>query len=158
MTSSTTISNSEFLRIFPPASRRELSVVPVASTDLVSRTVSNAVAAQPALVARRTSEWAEILERSAARIDNEAANWSRLLAVLLGGRQTSAALCADPRLACGGVVVNGTRNYRPPFVPFGGVKQSGLGSEGLGYTLAEMSQPRYTVLRRIRNSGAAGNS
>jgi acyl-CoA reductase-like NAD-dependent aldehyde dehydrogenase len=68
------------------------------------------------------------------------------------------ALQLSDRLACGGVVVNGTGNYRPPFVPFGGVKQSGLGREGLGFTLEEMSQPRYTVLRRIRSSGAAGNS
>lgn len=62
------------------------------------------------------------------------------------------ALRISERLACGGVVVNGTGNYRPPIVPFGGVKQSGLGREGLGFTLEEMSQPRYTVLRRIRDS------
>jgi acyl-CoA reductase-like NAD-dependent aldehyde dehydrogenase len=68
------------------------------------------------------------------------------------------ALRISERLACGGVVVNGTGNYRPPFVPFGGVKQSGLGREGLGFTLEEMSQPRYTVLRRIREGGAAGNA
>ena len=68
-------------------------------------------------------------------------------------RDWSRALKLSERLACGGAVVNGTGNYRPPFVPFGGVKQSGLGREGLGYTLEEMSQPRYTVLRRIRKSG-----
>jgi acyl-CoA reductase-like NAD-dependent aldehyde dehydrogenase len=74
-------------------------------------------------------------------------------------RDWSRALKLSERLACGGVVVNGTGNYRPPFVPFGGVKQSGLGREGLGYTLEEMSQPRYTVLRRIRkSSGVAGIS
>jgi acyl-CoA reductase-like NAD-dependent aldehyde dehydrogenase len=72
-------------------------------------------------------------------------------------RDWSRALEISDRLACGGVVVNGTGNYRPFFVPFGGVKQSGLGREGLGFTLEEMSQPRYTVLRRIRNSSAAGN-
>ena len=59
------------------------------------------------------------------------------------------ALQISDKLACGGAVVNGTGNYRPLLVPFGGVKQSGLGREGLGYTLDEMSQPRYTVLRRI---------
>jgi len=72
-------------------------------------------------------------------------------------RDWARALQLSDRLACGGVVVNGTGNYRPPFVPFGGVKQSGLGREGLGFTLEEMSQPRYTVLRRIRTSGAAKN-
>jgi acyl-CoA reductase-like NAD-dependent aldehyde dehydrogenase len=68
------------------------------------------------------------------------------------------ALQLSERLSCGGVVINGTGNYRPPFVPFGGVKQSGLGREGLGFTLEEMSQPRYTVLRRIRNSSSAGSA
>jgi len=65
------------------------------------------------------------------------------------------ALQISERLACGGVVINGSGNYRPFIVPFGGVKQSGLGREGLGYTLQEMSQPRYTVLRRIRSSEMA---
>jgi acyl-CoA reductase-like NAD-dependent aldehyde dehydrogenase len=68
------------------------------------------------------------------------------------------ALQISDRLACGGVVINGTGNYRPPFVPFGGVKQSGLGREGLGFTLDEMSQPRYTVLRRIRDGRGALNT
>lgn len=67
------------------------------------------------------------------------------------------ALRISDQLECGGAVVNGTGNYRPPFVPFGGVKQSGMGREGLGFTLEEMSQPRYTALRRIRSAGPAGN-
>lgn len=71
-------------------------------------------------------------------------------------RDWARALQISDRLACGGVVINGTGNYRPPFVPFGGVKQSGLGREGLGFTLEEMSQPRYTVLRRIRDGRRAG--
>jgi len=60
------------------------------------------------------------------------------------------ALAVADRLETGGVVVNGTGNYRPPFIPFGGVKMSGYGREGLGYTLEEMSQPRFTVIRRLR--------
>jgi len=66
------------------------------------------------------------------------------------------ALQLADRLECGGAVVNGTGNYRPFIVPFGGVKQSGLGREGLGFTLEEMSQPRYTVLRRIRTPRQEG--
>jgi acyl-CoA reductase-like NAD-dependent aldehyde dehydrogenase len=73
-------------------------------------------------------------------------------------RDWARALQISERLACGGVVINGTGNYRPPFVPFGGVKQSGLGREGRGFTLEEMSQPRYTVLRRIREGRGARNA
>lgn len=60
------------------------------------------------------------------------------------------ALAVGDRLEVGGVVINGTGNYRPPFVPFGGVKMSGFGREGLGYTLEELSRSRFTVLRRLR--------
>jgi acyl-CoA reductase-like NAD-dependent aldehyde dehydrogenase len=41
-------------------------------------------------------------------------------------------------------------------VPFGGVKRSGSGREGLGYTIEEMSRPRFTVLRRIRQTQYPG--
>ncbi|MBC2607886.1 aldehyde dehydrogenase family protein [Pelagicoccus albus] len=50
-------------------------------------------------------------------------------------------------IEAGGTVINGTGNYRPYIVPFGGVKMSGLGREGLGFTLEEMSQLKYTVWR-----------
>lgn len=71
-------------------------------------------------------------------------------------RDWARALRIADRMECGGVVVNGTGNYRPAFVPFGGVKQSGLGREGLGFTLDEMSQSKYTVLRRIRRPAEEG--
>jgi len=66
------------------------------------------------------------------------------------GADVVRALAVADRLETGGVVVNGTGNYRPPFIPFGGVKMSGYGREGLGYTLEEMSQERFTVIRRLR--------
>jgi acyl-CoA reductase-like NAD-dependent aldehyde dehydrogenase len=54
------------------------------------------------------------------------------------------------RLEAGGVVVNGSDNYRPPVIPFGGVKLSGVGREGLGYTTQELSREKTVVLRRFR--------
>jgi acyl-CoA reductase-like NAD-dependent aldehyde dehydrogenase len=60
------------------------------------------------------------------------------------------------RLEAGGVVVNGTDNYRPPVIPFGGVKLSGTGREGLGYTIEELSREKTIVLRRIRNAEGPG--
>jgi acyl-CoA reductase-like NAD-dependent aldehyde dehydrogenase len=60
------------------------------------------------------------------------------------------ALVVGERLESGGVVINGTDNYRPPVIPFGGVKMSGRGREGLGYTLEELTREKTIVLRRFR--------
>ncbi len=65
-------------------------------------------------------------------------------------RDIGRALAFADRLEVGGAVINGSGNYRPPIVPFGGVKLSGQGREGLGFTLEEMSRPKFTVLRRIK--------
>lgn len=54
------------------------------------------------------------------------------------------------RLEAGGVVINGSDNYRPPVIPFGGVKLSGTGREGIGYTIEELSREKTIVLRRFR--------
>jgi acyl-CoA reductase-like NAD-dependent aldehyde dehydrogenase len=56
------------------------------------------------------------------------------------------------RLEAGGVVINGSDNYRPPVIPFGGVKLSGIGREGLGYTIEELSREKTIILRRFRDS------
>lgn len=66
------------------------------------------------------------------------------------GRDVARTLWVAEQLEAGGVVVNGSGNYRPPTVPFGGVKMSGTGREGLGYTIEELTRPKFTVLRRIR--------
>jgi acyl-CoA reductase-like NAD-dependent aldehyde dehydrogenase len=73
-------------------------------------------------------------------------------------RDWARAMAIADRMESGGVVVNGTGNYRPSFVPFGGMKQSGLGREGLGYTMEELSQAKYTVLRRFRGHALEGSS
>lgn len=56
-------------------------------------------------------------------------------------------------LAVGGVVVNGTNNYRPPVVPFGGVGMAGSGREGIGYTMQELTRTRFIALRGVRPAG-----
>jgi len=60
------------------------------------------------------------------------------------------------RLEAGGVVINGSDNYRPPVIPFGGVKLSGVGREGLGYTIEELTREKTIVLRRFRRRTAEG--
>ena len=56
------------------------------------------------------------------------------------------------QIESGGVVINGTDNYRPPVIPFGGTKLSGRGREGLGYTIEELTREKTIVLRRFRSA------
>ncbi len=63
-----------------------------------------------------------------------------------------AALAMAERIEAGGVVINGSDNYRPPVIPFGGVKMSGQGREGLGYTIKELSREKTIVLRHFRGA------
>jgi glyceraldehyde-3-phosphate dehydrogenase (NADP+) len=45
-------------------------------------------------------------------------------------------------LDVGGVIVNDSSDYRIDMMPFGGVKKSGLGREGIKFALQEMTEPR----------------
>jgi glyceraldehyde-3-phosphate dehydrogenase (NADP+) len=49
---------------------------------------------------------------------------------------------ASYELDCGGVMVNDSTDYRLDSMPFGGVKYSGLGREGLKFSLQEMTEPK----------------
>ncbi len=42
----------------------------------------------------------------------------------------------------GGIMVNDSTDYRVDMMPFGGVKKSGLGREGIRYALEEMTEPK----------------
>lgn len=57
------------------------------------------------------------------------------------------ALTAVRRLKVGGVVVNGTSNYRVDNQPYGGIRQSGTGREGPAYAILEMTEIRMVVLQ-----------
>ena len=47
----------------------------------------------------------------------------------------------------GGVVINGTSNFRLDHWPYGGVKNSGVGREGPSYAIQEMTETKMIVLR-----------
>ncbi|MGM8211258.1 aldehyde dehydrogenase family protein [Virgibacillus sp. W0430] len=47
----------------------------------------------------------------------------------------------------GGVVINGTSNFRLDHWPYGGVKNSGIGREGPRYAIQEMTETKMVVLR-----------
>jgi glyceraldehyde-3-phosphate dehydrogenase (NADP+) len=52
------------------------------------------------------------------------------------------AFAAAARLECGGVLINDSTDYRIDAMPFGGVKGSGLGREGIRFALQEMTEPK----------------
>lgn len=50
-------------------------------------------------------------------------------------------------LEVGGVVINDVPSFRVDNMPYGGVKDSGLGREGIRYAMEDMSEPRLLVIR-----------
>src|SRR5690606_5083573 len=58
-----------------------------------------------------------------------------------------AAMRAWDRLEVGGVVVGDVPSFGVDNMPYGGVKQSGLGREGVKYAIEDMTEPRLLVIR-----------
>lgn len=52
------------------------------------------------------------------------------------------AFTAIKQLEVGGIMINDSSDYRIDAMPFGGVKGSGLGREGVKYTIQEMTEPK----------------
>ncbi|WP_086609001.1 aldehyde dehydrogenase family protein [Erythrobacter donghaensis] len=52
------------------------------------------------------------------------------------------------RLDVGGVVINDVPSYRVDNMPYGGVKDSGLGREGIRFAMEDMSEIRNLIVRR----------
>lgn len=50
-------------------------------------------------------------------------------------------------LDVGGVIINDIPSFRVDNMPYGGVKLSGLGREGIRYAIEDMTEPRLMVLR-----------
>ncbi|GGD30656.1 aldehyde dehydrogenase family protein [Croceicoccus pelagius] len=57
-------------------------------------------------------------------------------------------LDAWDELDVGGIVVNDVSSYRVDNMPYGGVKDSGLGREGIRFAMEDMSEIRNMVIRR----------
>jgi acyl-CoA reductase-like NAD-dependent aldehyde dehydrogenase len=53
---------------------------------------------------------------------------------------------AYENLEVGGVIVNDFPNYRMDHMPYGGIKDSGLGREGIKYAIEEMTESKLMVL------------
>ena len=58
------------------------------------------------------------------------------------------ALQAFEELEVGGVMINQVPTFRVENMPYGGVKDSGVGREGVRYAMEEMTEPRSLVINR----------
>jgi acyl-CoA reductase-like NAD-dependent aldehyde dehydrogenase len=58
----------------------------------------------------------------------------------------SNAMRAWDRLEVGGVIVGDVPSFRVDNMPYGGVKQSGLGREGVRYAIKDMTEQRLLVI------------
>ncbi len=65
------------------------------------------------------------------------------------------ALVAFENVDVGGVIINDVPTYRIDHMPYGGVKASGLGREGLKYTIEEMTEPRLMVINRLESEAVS---
>ncbi|RKX20665.1 MAG: aldehyde dehydrogenase, partial [Candidatus Zixiibacteriota bacterium] len=61
------------------------------------------------------------------------------------------AFYAFEEIEVGGVVINDVPSFRVDSMPYGGVKDSGIGREGVRYAIEAMTEMRLMVLNRIGN-------
>jgi glyceraldehyde-3-phosphate dehydrogenase (NADP+) len=61
------------------------------------------------------------------------------------------ALAAYERIEAGGVIINDVPSYRIDHMPYGGVKGSGIGREGVKYTIEDMTELRLMVMNRLES-------
>jgi glyceraldehyde-3-phosphate dehydrogenase (NADP+) len=60
----------------------------------------------------------------------------------------SVALDVVARLRVGGVMINDTSDFRIDAMPFGGSRRSGIGREGVRFTLEAMTEPKVVIVRQ----------
>lgn len=61
------------------------------------------------------------------------------------------ALAAFEEIEAGGVMINDIPSYRIDHMPYGGVKESGLGREGPRYAMEDMTEPRLMMINRLES-------
>lgn len=62
------------------------------------------------------------------------------------------AIYAAKRLEAGGVVVNDIPTFRVDHMPYGGVKESGYGREGIKYAIQEMTELKFVTIKTIETT------
>ncbi|MFC4294748.1 aldehyde dehydrogenase family protein [Novosphingobium tardum] len=95
----------------------------------------------PAVILSKFTDWHEALDEvNDSKFGLQAGIFTRDLHQVLD---------AWDGLDVGGVVVNDVSSYRVDNMPYGGVKDSGLGREGVRFAMEDMSEIRNLVIRRI---------
>lgn len=69
-------------------------------------------------------------------------------------RNLDHAFLAFQELEVGGVIINDVPSFRVDSMPYGGVKNSGQGREGVRFAMEEMSEPRLMVLNNVGRTTA----
>lgn len=64
-------------------------------------------------------------------------------------RNINSAFHAFNELDVGGVIINDVPSFRVDSMPYGGVKESGLGREGVRFAIEDMTEIRLMVLNRV---------
>jgi acyl-CoA reductase-like NAD-dependent aldehyde dehydrogenase len=59
------------------------------------------------------------------------------------------ALAAFEEIEAGGVIINDVPSFRIDHMPYGGVKDSGLGREGIRWAIEDMTEQKLMVLNRL---------
>jgi acyl-CoA reductase-like NAD-dependent aldehyde dehydrogenase len=65
------------------------------------------------------------------------------------------ALAAFDETEVGGVIVNDIPAFRIDHMPYGGVKDSGLGREGIRWAIEDMTEPKLMVINRLESQKVA---
>ena len=121
-----------------------------ASDRIFSPTVLTSVPADAKICAEEAFGPVVIVER-VRNLDEALTAVNQSAFGLQAGLFTSAieaALTAFERLDVGGVLINDVPTYRIDHMPYGGVKDSGLGREGPRYAIEDMTELRLLVIRR----------
>jgi len=64
-------------------------------------------------------------------------------------RDSGRIMTAFRELEVGAVIVGDTPTWRMDSMPYGGVKDSGLGREGVRWAIEEMTEPRMLVMGNL---------
>jgi acyl-CoA reductase-like NAD-dependent aldehyde dehydrogenase len=94
----------------------------------------------PVVLLSRFSDWDEaVAEVNDSKFGLQAGIFTRDLHTVLDSWD---------RMEVGGIVVNDVSSYRVDNMPYGGVKDSGLGREGVRFAMEDMTEIRNLVIRR----------